>query len=223
MQDAGELAARLGSIDTFDRRGNVLFLTSFENGIASWKTSVLGTGASIVHSTSRARNGAYSVKMTAGSDAIQPTLFWVTLPYPALSKFGVEVSFALGSDINDIFFEFQLYDGTNLHDVSLELVVSTSTLYYKDSAGAYQPILTGLGLEANDYLFHTLKLAVDWPNEGYWYVILDSHEAGMSGIAYRKVADAGVSVLVFQIDLYSVATKNGYIYVDDVIITQNEP
>ena len=36
IQDLGELAVRLGSIVTFDRRGNVLWLDGFDSGIGAW-------------------------------------------------------------------------------------------------------------------------------------------------------------------------------------------
>ena len=43
LQDLAELAARLGSIDVFDRRGNVLLLDDFESGIKKWLFG--GTGS----------------------------------------------------------------------------------------------------------------------------------------------------------------------------------
>ena len=41
VADLAELAARLGSPDVFDRRGNVLFMDSFENGQNNWSHGAL--------------------------------------------------------------------------------------------------------------------------------------------------------------------------------------
>jgi len=63
VQDVGELAARLGSIVTFDRRGNVIWLTSFEDGLQGTSFGVDHVDSKGTLSTNRALGGAYSIRL----------------------------------------------------------------------------------------------------------------------------------------------------------------
>jgi len=44
LHDMGELAVRLGSIVSFDRRGDVIFSDSFQNGLGKVYASGVGAG-----------------------------------------------------------------------------------------------------------------------------------------------------------------------------------
>jgi len=68
LTDMGELAARLGSINTYDRRGDVIFLDSFESGLTAWSPSSACTGSDLVQSAKHARSGGFSAKFVCGSD-----------------------------------------------------------------------------------------------------------------------------------------------------------
>src|SRR3990167_1185649 len=97
LADLGELAARLGSINTYDRRGNVAWLDDFEATLNKWGTGGDGTGNAVAISTSRARHGAQSVKLTTGSTGAKESEIFHPEAYPVLGKYGIEYSFVLGS------------------------------------------------------------------------------------------------------------------------------
>ena len=61
-----ELAARLGSPDTFDRRGDVLWMDDFESGL-KWRTSLLGTGSLIDLTATMAASGGKCCRLVTGS------------------------------------------------------------------------------------------------------------------------------------------------------------
>ena len=47
VTDLGELAARLGSIVSHDRRGDVIWLDGFEDGLDKWQPTTSGSGAAV--------------------------------------------------------------------------------------------------------------------------------------------------------------------------------
>lgn len=218
-----ELAARLGSIVTFDRRGDVIWLDDFEDNIDKWYQLATGTGAAIALSTGAARNGAKSAKLTTGDAVGNGSYIARYLPYPALSKIGLEFSFALGSDIDYIWLYMRLYDGTQRHTGEIRYNAQSDTLEYTDSAGSQITLASSLDLAELDHMFHTVKLVIDYTDNTFARLILDNVEHDMTGFGLRSISDTPAPRLELAMGIVNNATGNHYAYVDDAIITQNEP
>ncbi|GAJ22875.1 unnamed protein product, partial [marine sediment metagenome] len=103
LSDMAELATRLGSIVTFDRRGDVAFLDDYESGIEKWVEShAEGTEWGTVGLSARAaESGSFSTKLvTKGTvDGYAQVIY--TLPYwnPINGRLGVEIKFTLPSNL----------------------------------------------------------------------------------------------------------------------------
>jgi len=223
VTDLGELAARLGAITTHDRRGDVIWWDNFECGIEKWVQSTGGTGASIALSTARARNGRYSCLLTGGSNALLRAIILHAAPFLTLSRFGLELSFHLPGTIDNIIFQIQVFDGTNRQQAEIRWTDATNQLAYFDSAGAYTDFGSAVDLSPINRVFHTAKLVVDPTLQAYHRFILDDTEHNLSANAVRRVADGAAPRLEIGAFLFSRAGQNDQAYLDDVIITQNEP
>ena len=99
MDDMAELAARLGSPITFNREGNVLFVSTFEHGVAGFGTTPGGDDAEIVTSALWSRTSGYCCKLVAGKTTPYYALIYKTFPYPTLGSYGLELSFLLDTDL----------------------------------------------------------------------------------------------------------------------------
>ncbi|GAG14536.1 unnamed protein product, partial [marine sediment metagenome] len=110
LQDMGELAARQGSIVTFDRRGNVIWYDDFESSLNKWLLYDLGVGAAVVESNEAARNGLVSCKVTTSAVLGQYSGIRHDHMIPVLSKLGFEISAAHENNILDIYFQWQLWN-----------------------------------------------------------------------------------------------------------------
>lgn len=219
-----ELAARLGSIHTFDRRGDVVWFDDFESGIAEWEVSIVGVGDTATLSTARARTGATSCLLTTGSATNPEVAIAHYFPTPVYTGMGVEFSVAFFDQFTDIWFQVVTYDGTDSWFPRIKLDRANDKLQYYDSAGAYQDIATGLLLYHNDYFFRTLKLVYDTSIDEYKRLIYNNQTYDLSGIALRKVAAVGSDPYAFlDIQLTGRTGFTDTAYIDDVIITQNEP
>lgn len=223
LQDMAELAARLGSIVTFDRNGDVIWMDDFESNLEKWSHVTSGTGALVELSAAAARNGGLSCLLKTG-DAVNNLATIIHLgPPPVKSKVGLEVSFTVDDDLNYIYFRMLCYDGTNIHEINIRYDPANTTLAYRDSAGDWQNITTTLHLQEGSSMFHTIKIVVDLVNEEYCYIILDNINYDLSGIAYRLTGSEAAPSLYIDVRAYAGVDDNVSVYIDDVIITQNEP
>ncbi|GAH53184.1 unnamed protein product, partial [marine sediment metagenome] len=161
LADLGELAARLGSIVTFDRRGDIVWFDDFEGEVDKWYQEPSGTDAAIVVSPDAARNGSFSAKLTTGDEVNDFATIIHYLPYPVTSRVGFEISFNVENDLSELIFSQRLYDGSYEHYARLRYLPATDVLQYLDSEAEWQDLVTGLVLWAATYAFHTVKLVID--------------------------------------------------------------
>ena len=223
LSDLGELAARLGSIDTFDRRGNVIFLDPFENTLNKWETTLVGTGASAALAADMARNGAYSLKLVTGNLTNNYAAITNRLAYPVISRLGLEFSSYLYGLYGHIYLLFELYDGTYRHSFGIRYTAVTNTWEYRSSNGSWlmfsgPPINLHYGA-----LFHTFKLVIDPENNHYARFILNNIQTDISNYAGWLVSNPLTPRILTYICCTTLQDASHTIYLDDVIITQNEP
>ena len=223
ISDLGELAARLGSVVTFDRRGDVMWIDEFECGFAKWSTVAGGTGASIAESDDRARNGGTSIKFTSRSDGAGTVEMNHSEPFPALSRLGLEVSISMASVIDSLEVSFTLFDGDKQTQFSVWWEEATEKLWYPDVDGNTVTLETGIKLLRSASIFHTFKLVLNGNDNTYERIIVDAHEYRIDGIAGYAIGASNSVYVRARVRLWGRSGENDVLYADDVIITQNEP
>jgi len=223
VTDAGELAVRMGSIDSYDRRGNVIWLTTFDDGLKSMHTATSGTGADVVLSAITAHDGAYSVKLVNGSDNSRFAEISKEVHPLVLSKVGLEFSWASIYNDQHVQAWIDYYDGTNAHRFMVRYDEALDKLQYWSAAPAWVDIETDLALLRSSTTFHTIKLVVDLTTLEYVRVLLNDIEAPLTGIAGATIVSAADPLVECIVYNEGEALENHYIWVDNVIITQNEP
>jgi len=223
LQDMAELAARLGSIITFDRRGDLLWYDDFEENINKWNLTFSGVGANIALSTDTARNGGSSAILTTG-DAIGDYAYMDRfIPYPVLSSIGFELSFTTNDNLDFIEFTLAFYDGSFLYIARVRYYPATDKFQYVDSTGTYQDLISDFPLRADVHLFHTMKLTIDMKEGKYRYFIINATTKSLEGVDLWKFSSNIEPHLMVRVYSRSAVAGNQSIYVDDAIITQNEP
>jgi len=224
LTDMAELAVRLGSIVTHDRRGDVVWFDGFEDGLEKWSTFAPADGGSVDLSTARARNGQYSARLVSDEGGAVGTRIDKTIPFPVASPMGAEFSFMLEQHIGWLELIFDIYDGDAATQYFVTWSDANDNLTYLDFECAPQVIASGVDLSMAVNLFHTMKLVVDMENHAYARLILNQTEYPLAGIAaYVDPTDKTSAALRVRINVTGRAGENDVIRVDDVIITQNEP
>ena len=218
-----ELAAVLTPVKRFDRRGSVLWWTSFEDGLAQVSAGTDGVGADVYPSAAEAKSGAYSVKLIGGSDGTKWASVLKSLSYTKLGLVGFESGVLVNTTVDYIQWSIIHWDGTAGKQYTIQWTPSTETLVYIDSASAPQTISTDVPYVASGSLWNLVKLVVDIENDVYERVLFDDQLFPLTNIAGEPYAGAGSRFIQVEAVVISRAANNDYIWVDDYIVTQNEP
>lgn len=236
--DIAELAARLSSPDNFDRRGNVIFMDDFRNGISRWRhydASVIPPAYNpLSWVADYAATSGFACKVTTEAVANDLQEMITYLPYPYLSKMGFEVAFSMGLNIDSIDFALRLDDGSFDYQWIIVLFPSTNKLYYLDVNGAQVEIPTswakipgeakilGSIADTDERLFHIVKLVVDTENKKYVRLIFNNSTFDMSNIACYPSGTIGAR-LESGIGVITAVDVAATIRIGHVIATINEP
>ncbi len=223
LADIGELAARLGSIVTFDRRGDVVWLEDFEGSLSRWTEAGSGTDHAAIISAESAHHGSFSCKITTGKDGDKLGGITHTGVAMVLSKIGYEVSFTLDSDIDIIEWRFTYYDGSLGYQTVIYFDYTNKKLQYRDTSQNLVDIATGVNLHYGSQLYHTVKFVTDLVNKKYNRVIFDNVAYDLSDIALRTWTSSLFPRYLINIFTETLTDTNVSNHIDNVIITQNEP
>lgn len=217
-----ELAVRLGSIDTYDKRGNVLLMDAFDSPTLKWVVGTNGTGSAVAISTNAAVQGDSSCQLTSGSNGLRSASI-IKYIHPQISgKLGAEFSFTIFTNTETITLNFNHSDGTTdyIHVITYDKV--NSKLKYTGSGGTFD-IATGYVLEDGFTTFHTMKLVIDSSTKKPVRLLVNEQSFDLTGYAPSTQgagSDAWLSMSITHISAVGVVNS---IYIDNVIITQNEP
>lgn len=222
LEDMGELAVRLGSVVTHDRRGNVIFLEDFENTLNRWQLDGGGEGAAKVISTDRARSGASSCKITLGAFAEVEGTIYHRRPIPGDTGLGVEASILFPTGIDKIHLDMVAQAADGQKQAILRYDKTNDELEIYTPGAGYVVVATTLKLYPVDYYFHTFKVVADFVNNKYIRAIVDHVEYDLSAYDINATSYEGSPRLTVYIRAYNTDAVNRDVYVDDVIITRNE-
>jgi len=219
-----EHAARLGSINTFDRRGNVIFLEDFQGSLAKVIPSTNGVGASVSISNQRARHGAFSCKMVTGDVEGDWANVQIICPYPVLGKFGFEIAWNMGdADLLDsIQLWLQLYDGSYYRYITLHWDTTDKDWWWFGSGG-WVDLGEFQNLHAGDTLFHITKVVFDFEALMGVRVMSNDKVIDVSAQDCYSVPSAAAPKLAAAVNITAKTNANATAYLGHMIITQNEP
>lgn len=223
VEDLAELAVRLGSIVSFDRRGDVVWMDGFEESVLHWDVNSSGGGETIALSSGYSRNGLQCVRLYTSPNSPFDAEITRRLPVPMTSKLGVEFHWSYLNSIDRWESVVELHDGVNRSRFRMRWVRSTGVLEIYDTALGWVTVATRSMQTITGGLFHAAKLVFDYSDGSYIRLLFLNQVYDLSAYAGDVVASAtspywGVAFTVFAVD----ATQR-YFYIDDVIITQDEP
>jgi len=222
MPDAGELAARLESIVTFDRRGSVVLIDRCIHGVHTWQATGYGTGSGIHAVAGQHMFEPYSIALVAGSDGASQAQMVKTLPSHGSYVFGYQISFRLAT----AGYKFQLasyvFTGTELIRSTILVNLDDAVLQYRNEANGWTTIATIGALEDKTENWNILKYVIDTTKREYVRVILNNNEHSLADIPIRVEASVGPAYKWIAAICNGGGGDNPEIYINDFIFTIGE-
>lgn len=223
VADLGEMAVRLGAVNRFDRAGSVIDQISYEHGRVRFWGLGGGFGGSIDLSTGQAKTGGYSCQVTAPMDD--------TLYAFLGEEFGVRSGGRIGLEMSLLVHEgFTKCDGllwVRTRDEerhwSWRFNAVTGIWYVQTGVVAFVEVSATADLLALGDQWHTIKMVVDPDTGKYHRLLINANDIDVTAHSGYVPLAGGDPYMGAMFVFWGSDTDNEYCYVDDVIVTENEP
>jgi len=223
LQDMGELAARLGSINVFDRRGETLLTDDCSHGTDKWSVLGGGAGFGVNASTDHACFSAYSLKFITGLGGAGFAELEKYFDLMDVKRVGFEFLFAYGMDVDlfDVVIDFS--NGVNTYRAEIKFNFTDKTLSYVD--GAHGDVVLGALKQVFDDLgcFSQLKIVVDIENLTYVRIVQGHNLYEIPETTLKFITASSYEYYRISLRMVTLADTNGYAYLGGFILTANEP
>ncbi len=223
VSDLGELAARLGSPDTYIRTGNVLYYTDWRDSLGGWSVSLVGTGALGRVLALNPFRGDTTLNLVCGSGAGGQVSVAKSFVPAHIGRVGLECMFALNDGVTLFTLTLIDFGGVSSNAYRIRYNSETQVLAYQSSDGTYVTIASDLNLRVGLSIYHLLKLVIDLSTSKYVRAILDHVTYSLTSIAPFPALSATSPSVEARLIVESTATANDQVNVDCVIFTINEP
>lgn len=223
LADMGELAARLNSIVTLDRRGDVVFMDDFEAPVAQWDLGGLGVGAVYDLYPGEAFMGSQCLRLGSGNStddyAVAIRRFHIT----PNQRYGIEARIRGLTVEADYHVEIYVFDGTNYHAGVWKYNAEDDELTILDSTGADKVIATGIAAAFIYDEWWPMKLVIDSKTLKYVRGLFLGVEYDLSAESLRAELDASPICIQVELEVTTLADAIAGSQWDNFILTQNEP
>ena len=223
LDDMAELAIRVGHPVSLDRLGEIIFAENFESGLVRCTTFTSGLGGSIIISGDKSRSGGFSCKMVAGSSLQKLARINIVQPLPIISNLGIEFHHTVNNNTDYFLYYFYIYDGTNKYLIDMKFDTTNKKLYLRDSTDIYIEIDDDFPISYSDIFYHGFKIVIDVKNAMYKRLITNHTTYNISNYSLYLHSASTLRYLNFFLQHFGIVDNNPAIYLDNIIITQNEP
>lgn len=218
-----EVAARLGSMMCYDRRGQVILAESFANGLGRWTPSAAGTGASIAIVADYFMSDGYSVLMVAPSDDGNDVYLYYYVGLMPTGNLGLETSFAISSTILTYATTIRYRDGARTQYAGARFDDSDDDLDVMSTGGAWVKVADVTATLRGANRFNHLKVVADFDTEMYVRVLFNQQEYDISDVPVYAFDDSTTPRIGLLLALVGRNTENDSVRVDNVVLTVAEP
>lgn len=215
INDSGELAARLGALSRFDRRGNVVWQDDFNSGLDKWQN------VGVTWDGNCSDQGGFSAKFTMATPGFSAYMWKEIYPFMPDTLAGCEIAASFDSHVTVVSMSIRHVEAGVETLFTWDYKPATNSFVILNDLGASPQVAT-LALSQSIYTFNYFKLVVDLTNLAYERLVCAGHEYDLSLIKplQRATALTGTYDYVFIQQLSTIAAEG---YVDNLILTQNEP
>jgi hypothetical protein len=217
-----ELAARLGSPVTYDWRGQVLYLNTFERGYGAMRPAMSGTGASVSVVPELAMTGGYCVKLVGGSNVATYAQVKIYISGPPSGRIGGMARFAPDGTSKGFAILVTLVTDGFVYVGGVRINLDTDDIEYVSESPTYTKFADVSLYKIKQY-WYGLKVVCDFTTKKYVRAMFGRTEWDLSAIDLVKGVAATEEYLTGACEVHSRSGYNDTVYVDQFVLTVGEP
>lgn len=223
LQDMSELAARLWSPCVYDRRGEVVWMNNFADGLSEWRLFEGGDGDAVTLSADYPNRGHYCAYLVTTTAALRAAGIYAYVYPPIRNKWGLEVGFSIGQAFDLFTIDMGYHDGTYAYRGYAYIDGENDLLKLYDEEGDPQTIADIEVLHSAYGLYHVLKLVIDTEEGTYERILLDSEEYDVSEYSLYPTESTAAPCNGIRIVFAGDGVGTDHARIGYVISTANEP
>jgi hypothetical protein len=221
--DMGELAARLGALVTYDRRGGVIWQNGFDLGLDSFGTNTVKTGSEVVLVATPHETPPFACNLHLGAVSGATAGINRRLEVPASLNIGAAISFRPSTDHDRLQLDIHYNDGTYKTSAFARFDPDAGTIAIYKQGPAWQTVKSSIPDVIGPSAFVHFKIVVDLHNNQWLRLLFGNDEVDISDYAPHRAVDATSPRIEFNLFNYSEKVLVNDCWVDNVIITASEP
>lgn len=223
ISDMGEVAARLGSIVTYDKRGDVVDFDDFEEPVLKWEVSSSLGGALYTFSSASVKSGSQSILLITPASEDANTVMHKMISVLVSRRLGFEISFSDLAGNGSLILFVSYRDGAREYQAKVKLNITEHKLYVSDLAGEWVEVADVGILFSATYMFHTIKAVVDFETAKYVRLLFSNREYDISTHAFYSTPYVIAPRIAIYFYVETAVALSKHVYLDDFIFTQAEP
>jgi len=218
-----ELAVRLGSVVTFDRRGDVIWYDDFGEGASRVSVAGAGTGNELRFTPYDGIHRAGSLICHTGDSIGDYSAFSKVLYYPALGAIGLELAFVPCDNLRYVIASLYIFTGSQKHHYGVLYYLTLGKVKVGPADGVWATIGTPGIQRVGAVTYSIMKLVANILTGEYVRVIFNASTYDASAYTPYVLADATPKSLTIWVQAITDVASAIDVRVGHVIVTQNEP
>lgn len=222
LSDMAELAARLGSPNTFTRTGVTLFQEDFSNGISSWLNLSYQTGSYVALDIENGEIGGCSARLHAANLANAYGSIFRYFAVPELKKAGVELAIDFPYYFDFLWIGFTIGTIEGEFEGSVRYYLSSQEFKYEQDSSTYVSFATvNLSADGNPR-FDRMKLVIDLETMYYHSFRYNQSLNSLANIPLHQLSTDPSNRLGIKVLGSSDSGGTADFYIDWIILTTDE-
>ncbi len=223
LDDMAELAVRLGSPLAYDRRGAVIWMYDFRDGIGDVGPSYTGTGSDVNLYADIYESPPFACTLQTGTTAAARAWIERRMALPLSKRVGYQASYRADAGGHIIYHNIYHYDGSLWWYAYLYLDLDNDLLRVYTAESGLVTVLDPMPDLVTGAYFAHIKLVVDLSTHKYVRAILDDQELDLSAYTIASTPSTAPPQIRIRSTAESSSGDLDLVLLDNLIITANEP